>query len=67
MGLGVVGRKTEIASSSSPSRWPISPFTSVAMKTSDHTPFRGYSISPARRKVWLRSESAVSKICFSAA
>ncbi len=66
VGFGVVGRKQlRNGSSGLPALRPISPFVSVETKTIDHTPFRGYSISPTFWNEAFDCDSTVSKICFS--
>ena len=66
VGFGVHGMNTAISGSPSwSSFWLISVSFSLATKTSDQTPLRGYSTSPTWRNMSPLFDSTVSKICFS--
>ena len=65
VGLGVQGMKTAIVVASRPSSLSlISVSFSLAMKTIDQTPRRGYSTRPTLLNMSALLDSTVSKICF---
>src|ERR1044071_1606490 len=67
VGLGVHGMKTATSGSALSSTLAlISVVFSDAMKTSDHTPLRGYSTTPTLENMFDLSDSTVSRSCFSA-